>query len=97
MFDVTQSAINKFKEILVDVNEEGGIRIFNAGGGCCGTPALGLDIVETPNHSDVLIDKEDVKIYLDITIADLLSGSILDYNEAVGFHISGLQQSSCCE
>ncbi len=96
MFDVTESAINKFKEILIDIKEEGGIRIFNAGGGCCGTPALALDVVEKPNEDDILINKEDVKIYLDITIADLLSDSILDYNDHTGFNISGLQQDSCC-
>lgn len=97
MIDVTKSAIDRFRKILADINAEScGIRIFKAGDGCCGTPALGLDAVEIPANGDVIIDKDGVRIYIDGAIAELLSTSVIDYSEASGFSISGLPKSSEC-
>ncbi len=97
MLNLTPSAINRFKKILADNNvEHYGIRIFQAGDGCCGTPGLGLDAAETPENGDMIIEKDGLKIYVDGSITELLDNAVIDYSEGSGFSISGLPRSSEC-
>lgn len=96
MLEVTKTAVDQFGKILSELAAEGrGIRIFKAGGGCCGTPSLGLDPVETPSKGDAIINKDGVRIYVDAAIAELLSTAVIDYDAGKnGFVISGLPGSS---
>jgi iron-sulfur cluster assembly accessory protein len=96
MLDVTKIAVDQFKKILTNVDSgQRGIRIFKADDGCCGTPSLGIDAVERPEAGDAIIDKDGLSIYVDGSVADLLSTAVIDYTgEAKGFAITGLPRSS---
>ncbi len=99
MLDVTEAAVNEFKKFIREANADGaGIRVFAAPGGCCG-PTFGLDISQNGNEGDDVVEKYDLKIYIDPAISDILSNATIDYIEdgpRKGFTILGLPKSGCC-
>lgn len=95
MVEITDSAVEQFKKI-VSVSDvmNPNIRIFVSRGGCCG-PAYGLDITEDGEDGDVLIDKGNLKIYVDPAVYEGLSRATIDYRD--GFiMVSGRRQPSRC-
>lgn len=99
MLGITDLAVKEFKKIIAEANANGsGIRIFAAGGGCCG-PSYGLDISENGNEGDVVLEKDGLKIFIDPTVSDILADATIDYIDngpRKGFTILGLEQSGCC-
>lgn len=98
MVTITDKAAEKAKSILAAEGKESwGLRIYNAGGGCCG-PSYGLDLDETPASNDEVIEKNGLKVFIDKSTYDNLSGMQLDYyegGEQEGFIISGGAAPSC--
>lgn len=96
MFEITEAAVKQFKKLLLDSNAEGlGIRVFISGGGCCSS--YGLDVTESGETGDELIEMDGLKVFVDPTAYNELSNAKLDYldsGEMKGFSITGL--SSCC-
>ena len=96
MLTLTDNAVKRFKEMLVEKNgNDYGIRIFAAGGGCCG-PSLAMDMVQGAEKSDAILKKNGVKVFLEKEANKLLSDATIDFSDERGFIISGMQQASCC-
>ena len=57
MITITDTAAEKAKEILTAEGKTGwGLRVYTAGGGCCG-PSYGMDIDEKPGDNDDVVEK----------------------------------------
>ncbi len=99
MLGLTDSAVKEFKKLISDSNANGsGIRLFTSGGGCCG-PSYGLDIAEKAEEGDSIIDKDGLKVFVEIKASVGLENATIDYitdGPRRGFTILGLQQSGCC-
>jgi iron-sulfur cluster assembly protein len=91
MLEITDAAVNQFKKILSESDaKDSDIRIFISGGGCC--PSYGLDVTEKGEGGDLLIEKHNLKIYVESAAHEALSKATLDYKD--GFIIKGMP--SCC-
>lgn len=95
---ITDKAAEKARAILAAEGKESwGLRIYNAGGGCCG-PSYGLDLDEQPATDDEVIEKNGLKVFIDKKTFASLSGMQLDYHESgeqEGFVLSGGAAPSC--
>ncbi len=98
MVTITDKAAEKAKAILAAEGKESwGLRIYNAGGGCCG-PSYGLDLDEKPMADDEVIEKDGLKVFVDKNTMTTLTGMQLDYHEngeQEGFTLSGGAAPSC--
>lgn len=98
MVTITDKAAAKAVSILAaEGKADWGLRIYNAGGGCCG-PSYGLDIDEKPLADDDVVEKAGLKVFVDKTTMEALKGMQLDYledGEREGFVINGGADPSC--
>jgi iron-sulfur cluster assembly accessory protein len=98
MVMLSDSAIEKSKQILsAEGKPEWGLRIFIAGNSCCG-PSFGMDINEHPMENDEIIEKNGLKVFVDKNAAEKLNGMEIHFAESgenSGFIIRGNQPSSC--
>ncbi len=98
MVTITEKAAEKAKAILAAEGKDSwGLRIYSAGGGCCG-PSYGLDIDEKPLSDDEVIEKDGLRVFVDRNMAGTLAGMQLDYfedGEREGFTLSGGAAPSC--
>jgi iron-sulfur cluster assembly accessory protein len=93
--EVTDNAIQKLKDVLVDVGAvERSIRIFTSGPGCCG-PSLRLDVSTDGEPGDQLIEKDGLKLFVSPDAYDVLSAATIDYVDSK-LRITGTG-SSCCD
>ncbi len=97
MIDISNKAVEQFKNLVLESGVENGcIRIFVAGRGCCGL-SFGMDIAEEGDIEDQLLEKNGLKIYIQQLAFDALSNATIDYMEDEynsGFVIKGIA-SSC--
>jgi iron-sulfur cluster assembly accessory protein len=97
LIEITDKALQEFKRILLA--EKGGgksIRIFSAGGGCCG-PALGMNIVDKCEERDAKYKNEECAAFIERRAFDELNGTTIEYiNDGAqkGFFLRGLH--GCC-
>ncbi|MFA5355047.1 MAG: iron-sulfur cluster assembly accessory protein [Thermodesulfovibrionales bacterium] len=98
MVTITDKAAEKAKEVLTAEGKDGwGLRIYNAGGGCCG-PSYGLDIDEAPKADDEVVEKNGLRVFVDKGTFSTIGGMQLDYyedGEREGFVLSGGSAPSC--
>ncbi len=98
MVAISDVAAEKGKEILASEGKtDWGLRIFTAGGGCCG-PSFGMDITEHPVEGDETLEKNGMKVFVDKTASEKLNGMEIHFveeGENSGFIIRGTQPSSC--
>ncbi|HMK60723.1 MAG TPA: iron-sulfur cluster assembly accessory protein [Dissulfurispiraceae bacterium] len=98
MFTITDKAAEKAKLVLAEEGKaDWGLRVYNAGGGCCG-PSFGLDIDEKASTEDEVFEKDGLKVFVDKGCLVSLTGMSLDYyddGERAGFILSGGQAPSC--
>lgn len=79
MLSITELAAEKAKEILEHEGKaEWGLRIFIAGGGCCG-PAYGMDVDEHPKENDDVVEKNGLKVFADAETSRKLEGMLMDF------------------
>jgi len=79
MLTITDLAAEKAKEILEHEGKaDWGLRIFIAGGGCCG-PAYGMDVDELPKEGDDVIEKNGLKVFADAETSRKLEGMQMDF------------------
>ena len=96
MLTLTDSAVKRFKEMLVEKKaNDYGIRIFASESGCCG-PSLAMDIAEGAEKGDITLEKDGLKVFLESEAHALLSEATVDFSDQRGFILSGIKQSSCC-
>ncbi|HIJ60909.1 MAG TPA: iron-sulfur cluster assembly accessory protein [Nitrospirae bacterium] len=96
MFEISEKAVSKAKEILsAEGKSDWGLRIYKAGGSCCG-PSYGLDIEEKSSSSDDVLERDGLKVFIDKDVTPGLDSMILDYyedEEREGFIMTGRMPS----
>lgn len=78
-FTVTDAAIARVAEILSDTPGKNALRISVEGGGCSGF-SYKYDLVdEAPGDSDMVIERDGARIYVDDVSLIYMGGSHLDF------------------
>ena len=81
MIEITESAVEKIKDILAEENNPKlSLRMFVQGGGCSGF-SYGFTLDEEKNEDDFDIEKSGVHLLVDSMSAQYLQGSTVDYKE----------------
>ncbi len=98
MVTITETAAKKAKEILVAEGKANwGLRIYTAGGGCCG-PSYGMDLDENAKSGDEVVEKDGLKVFIDQETMKNLGGMQIDFveeGERQGFVLTGGKAPSC--
>jgi iron-sulfur cluster assembly accessory protein len=79
--NVTDAAITEIKKFLAgedDLPETAGLRVRVVPGGCSGFQ-YSLNIEEESNSGDFVMDKNDVRLFVDMFSAQYLNGITIDY------------------
>ena len=81
MITITDSAVEKLKDILAEENNpELKLRVFVQGGGCSGMQ-YGFTLDEAVNDDDWDIETGGVRILVDSMSGGYLQGATIDYKE----------------
>lgn len=93
MLEITKTAVKQLKKKINDSSvEDGVIRIYSSGGGCC--PSYGIDVVKEGLEGDKLIEKDGIKIYVEPPVFYGLKKGKISYSYLKkGFSV---KQPSCC-
>lgn len=96
---VTQDAADKISSLLKRQNRpEGVLRILVTGGGCSGLQYK-IDLQDEPAARDILVESKGVRIVMDPKSVLYVSGSELDYVDALqgaGFKVNNPNATSTC-
>ena len=99
MIEITESAITKIADILLEENNPRvKLRTFVQGGGCSGF-SYGFTLDEEQNEDDFVIEKPGVNILVDSMSMQYLQGSTIDYKEDLmtsSFVINNPNASTTC-
>lgn len=81
MITITDSAVEKLKDILAEENNPAlTLRVFVQGGGCSGMQ-YGFTLDDSQAEDDWKFDIKGVKIVVDFTSGQYLQGATIDYKE----------------
>jgi len=81
MVEITDSAVEKIKDILAEENNPNmSLRMFVQGGGCAGF-SYGFTLDEERNEDDFDIEKNGIHLLVDSMSAQYLQGATVDYKE----------------
>ncbi|MAG00592.1 MAG: iron-sulfur cluster assembly accessory protein [Acidiferrobacteraceae bacterium] len=79
VISITQSAGEKFVELLNQADDEiTGVRVFVAGGGCSGM-TYGMTFSTTEHDTDGIIAGEGYKVFVDPITVNFMAGAEIDY------------------
>ena len=96
---LTPHAIAKVKEIMAQQNPvPAGLRVGVVGGGCSGLQYK-MDLQDGPANRDILVETGGIRVVVDPKSALYVSGSELDYVEALqggGFKVKNPNAASSC-
>jgi len=100
---LTEKAAERLSSFLQDTatDKNGtakGIRVSANGGGCNGYE-YAMNITSKPSHDDLVIQQDDITIYVDAESAPLLEGMVIDFIEGVmesGFKFTNPNATSTC-
>jgi len=100
MINITESAVTKIKSIIAEDPELNSmaLRISIQGGGCSGM-SYSFSFDEETNEDDFTFDKEGVKVLVDATSMQYLTGAEISYKEGLegsSFSISNPVATSTC-
>lgn len=99
MIQLTDSAVSAVRSALAgSPNPAAGLRIVVQSGGCAGLKYM-MGFVETPAPTDVVIEKNGVKIYVDSASELHIAGTTVDFVtalEGVGFAFDNPNAASKC-
>jgi iron-sulfur cluster assembly protein len=76
----------------------GGLRLFVQQGGCAGL-SYGMRFDDEPEADDTVVERNELRVFVDPASADYIGGSILDYEsglQAEGFHVQNPNVVSEC-
>jgi iron-sulfur cluster assembly protein len=99
--EVTSEAAD---EALALMNREGmdpdvgGLRLFVQQGGCAGL-SYGMRFDDEPEADDMVVERHELRVFVDPASADYVGGSVLDYEsglQAEGFHVQNPNVVSEC-
>lgn len=81
MITITDSALDKIRDILAEEsNPNAKLRVFVQGGGCSGF-SYGFTLDEEQNEDDFDFNKEGVQVLVDSMSAQYLQGATINYKE----------------
>jgi len=95
--NITESAADHVKKLLVDEPGKTGLRLEVRGGGCSGM-SYGLSF-DTIQENDHVQEEYGIKVYIDPKSAIYMKGTTLDFQsglEGKGFVIKNPQSKSSC-
>ena len=96
---LTEAAANQVKSILEKQHRQGyGMRVKVLGGGCAGYQYQ-MDIEEKPQPNDKVFEFFNVKVFLDPKTALFITGTEIDYVEALmgsGFKFKNPKSKGSC-
>ena len=100
MIKLTESAVNRVREMIEKRASGIGLRIGVTESGCSGY-SYALDYAETLNDNDTVIEQDGVKVVVDKTSMPLLDGVELDYvkqglNQSFKFNNPNVVSSCGC-
>jgi iron-sulfur cluster insertion protein len=97
--NLTESAVEKLKDILAEDNNPNlKLRVFVQGGGCAGF-SYGFTLDEEQNEDDFDLDYGNVKVLVDSMSWQYLQGSEINYKEdlmGASFVINNPQATTTC-
>ena len=78
---ISESAVIKITDLLAEENNPKlKLRTFVQGGGCSGFQ-YGFTFDEEQHEDDFVVEKQGVKILIDVMSMQYLSGAVIDYKE----------------
>ncbi len=100
---LTEKAQYHLRELLLNSVSDSnvstkGIRLLASSGGCNGYE-YGMEITSSPKPNDVVVEQNQVLIYVDAKSAPLLEGMVIDFVEGViesGFKFSNPNATNTC-
>lgn len=99
MITITDSAVEKIRDILAEENNPNlRLRVFVQGGGCSGFQ-YGFTLDEEHNEDDFDIEAGGVQVLVDSMSSQYLQGATVDYKEdqyGASFTINNPQAVSTC-
>lgn len=99
LIKVTASAANKIRSLLAKQGwTDGVLRVAVVGGGCSGL-TYKMDFFREPANRDIVVESAGIKVVVDPKSALYLTGSELDYVEALqggGFKVKNPNAASSC-
>jgi len=99
MITLTESAVTKIKDIIIDEqNPLLKLRVFIEGGGCSGMN-YNFTLDEEQSDDDFVIDSSDVQLLVDGSSMEYLRGATIDYVESINgsnFAISNPNAQTTC-
>ena len=99
MITLTDNALTAVKSAITGAPQSiEGLRIMVEQGGCAGLKYM-MGLVADINPDDVLIEREGVKVFVDLDSAPLLNGTVVDFVESVegaGFTFDNPQAQNSC-
>jgi iron-sulfur cluster assembly accessory protein len=99
LIKVTSSAARKVTTLLQRQGRPGGVlRVAVVGGGCSGLQYK-MDLQDQPANRDILVESAGIKVVVDPKSALYVTGSELDYIEALqggGFKVNNPNAANSC-
>ncbi|MBL8150116.1 MAG: iron-sulfur cluster assembly accessory protein [Blastocatellia bacterium] len=101
MITVTNVAVSEVKKFLESegiADQEAGLRVRVLPGGCSGYQ-YSLDVEETPNQNDKIVETNGLKVFIDPFSQQFLDGVEIDYVSTVmgsGFTFKNPNASGGC-
>lgn len=99
LIKVTPSAAQKVTALLTQQGRPGGVlRVAVVGGGCSGLQYK-MDLQDQPANRDILVESCGIKVVVDPKSALYVTGSELDYVEALqdgGFKVKNPNAATSC-
>ncbi|MDO9709878.1 HesB/IscA family protein [Paracraurococcus lichenis] len=99
MIELTDSAVRAVRQALgTSQAPDTGLRIMVEAGGCSGFK-YAMGIVQQPEATDVVIEKDGVRVYVDAVSEEYLKGTVVDFVTALegsGFSFDNPNAASKC-
>lgn len=96
---LTEGAVNMVRNLLEQKNvPDYGLRVFVSGGGCSGMQ-YGMALEAEPRPYDHIIERDNVKVFIDPTSMMYLNQATIDYEDSLmggGFKIDNPNAASSC-
>jgi iron-sulfur cluster assembly accessory protein len=99
MIEITESAANAIRTAIAGSSAPvRGLRLMVESGGCAGNKYM-MGLVSEPLPSDVVVQKGELKVFVDAASAPLLNGVTVDFMvsaEGAGFTFINPNAASSC-
>ncbi|HET6378017.1 MAG TPA: iron-sulfur cluster assembly accessory protein [Methylocella sp.] len=99
MIILTDSAVDAVRSAIAAASEPvGGLRIKVEAGGCAGYKYM-MGLVPEPEPNDTVVERDGVRVFVDMNSHDLLAGTTIDFVvalEGAGFTFENPNATSSC-